>query len=49
VSLEFQIGDETMCATTAIFLLAPAGIPHQVRNLLDELGKLLVVCQPAGF
>ena len=46
---EFQVGDEKTMATTGDFLLAPPHVPHRFRNVSDLSGKLLIVCQPAGF
>ena len=46
---EFQVGDQKTTATTGAFLFAPPDIPHQFRNASGRPGKLLIVCQPAGF
>jgi quercetin dioxygenase-like cupin family protein len=46
---EFHVGDEKTSATAGAFLIAPPDVPHQFRNISDRPGKLLVVCQPAGF
>lgn len=46
---EFEVDGERTQASTGSFLIAPANVPHQFRNVTDRPGKLLIVCQPGGF
>jgi len=46
---EFRIGGSITRAKSGSFLMAPRRIPHRFQNVGDTPGKLLVVCQPAGF
>jgi quercetin dioxygenase-like cupin family protein len=46
---EFEMDGQRVQASTGDFLVAPRGVPHQFKNVGNEPGKLLIVCQPAGF
>lgn len=46
---EFHVGKETIRAAPGSVVMAPRNIPHRFQNTGDEPGKLLIVCQPAGF
>ena len=46
---EFQVGDETINAGPGSFLIAPSNLAHCFRNRSSTPGKLIIVCQPAGF
>jgi len=46
---EFHVGGTTIQAETGAFVMAPRNIPHRFQNVGETPGKLLIVCQPAGF
>ncbi|QDT11651.1 quercetin 2,3-dioxygenase [Stieleria marina] len=46
---EFEVDGETTRASVGAFLSAPPNVPHQFRNVADQPGRLLIVCQPGGF
>lgn len=46
---EFHIGKDTAKVKAGSFVMSPRNIPHSFRNVGADPGKLLIVCQPAGF
>ena len=46
---EFEVDGEKIIAGVGAFLVAPPNLPHSFRNVTDQPGRLLVVCQPGGF
>jgi quercetin dioxygenase-like cupin family protein len=46
---EFHIGSSSTRAQAGAFVMAPRRIPHRFQNVGETHGKLLIVCQPAGF
>lgn len=46
---EFYVGSEVISASAGSYVLAPRNIPHRFRNVGETPGRLLIVCQPAGF
>lgn len=46
---EFRLGDESFRAGPGSVVVAPRDIPHVFRNVSDQTGRLLILCQPAGF
>ena len=46
---EFEVDGAKSTASPGRMLFAPMGIPHQFRNTTAQPGKILIVCQPAGF
>lgn len=46
---EFEVDGAKFTASEGATLFAPMGVPHQFKNTTDQPGKILVVCQPAGF
>jgi len=46
---EFHVGRSSTRAQAGAFVMAPRGLPHRFQNVGETPGKLLIVCQPAGF
>ncbi|MEZ6130484.1 MAG: cupin domain-containing protein [Planctomycetaceae bacterium] len=48
-TFEFEVDGIRSTVSPGAVVFAPQDIPHQFRNTTDQPGKILVVCQPAGF
>jgi quercetin dioxygenase-like cupin family protein len=45
----FQVGDQAFAASPGGLVFAPRGVPHAQRRVVPRSGRVLVLCQPAGF
>jgi len=45
----FTVGDRTTDAAPGTLIFIPRGVPHALRNVGAETGKLLAIVNPAGL
>ncbi len=48
-TFDFQIAGKVIRAEKGAVVLAPKNIPHLFQNVGNDLGKLLIIAEPAGI
>jgi mannose-6-phosphate isomerase-like protein (cupin superfamily) len=46
-TIEFQLGDQSVQASSGSAILIPAGVPHCFRNVADVDARIIVMAAPA--